>query len=105
MRQHIKSLNDQLKDKDIALEQMSDDLTRKTVFLDNLLRSTKGFQTEGGTPIDVTPKKFDTVDTLIIIAGAVLGVVCGIALGGSVGALAGVIVGLIPSLLVVYKRH
>ena len=105
VRQHIKSLNDQLKDKDIALEQMSDDLTRKTVFLDNLLRSTKGFQTEGGTPIDVTPKKFDTVDTLVIIAGAVLGVVCGIALGGSVGALAGVIVGLIPSLLVVYKRH
>ena len=105
VRQHIKSLNDQLKDKDIALEQMSDDLTRKTVFLDNLLRSTKGFQTEGGTPIDVTPKKFDTVDTLVIIAGGVLGVVCGTALGGSVGALAGVIVGLIPSLLVVYKRH
>ena len=105
VRQHVKSLNEQLKDKDIALEEMSADLTKKAVTVDRLTRAVKGFQTEGGNPVEVTPKNFDGIDVLIIIFGAVLGVGGGIALGGAVGGLAGVIVGLIPSLLVVFKRH
>jgi hypothetical protein len=103
VEEHLKSLGQQIKDLKFANEEMGKELSAVSTERDFLLRSTQGFTTEGGKPLQPPPKKNDVVDYIVLFA--LPSVAYAIADAAGAYPLIGVIAGLSVAGLVVYKRH
>jgi len=103
INEHMKSIMQQLKDKDFALQQMGVKYSALATETDVLRRAVKGFMTEGQKIEDLMPKKLDVLDFIMLMAFPTICYVVAAAFG--VYPLAGVIAGLSIAGFIIYWRR
>ena len=101
-QEHMKSIMQQVKDKDFALAQMGVKYSALATETDVLRRAVKGFMTEGQKLEDLFPKKLDVLDWLCIGLFPTVGWAAAGALG--ITSLVGVIVGEACAGFIIYWR-
>ena len=103
IQQHVKSLTQQLRDKDFALQDMGRKLSAVATELDWLRRAVKGFLTEGQTLEDLMPSRIDPLDFICLFTFPT--VFYFVTDAFKIYPLVGVVLGTGLASFVIYRRH
>jgi len=103
IQQHVKSLTQQLRDKDFALQDMGVKLSAVATELDWLRRAVKGFLTEGQNLEDLMPSRIDPLDFICLFTFPT--VFYFVTDAFKIYPLVGVVLGTALASFVIYRRH